>query len=71
MTKACYTAKMNRFFYLRSHVPLICFHVSVCCALLPVATVNEYALKGLDKMEENLPILHQPADKVSQKTVLQ
>ncbi|GLD62308.1 mannose-6-phosphate receptor binding protein 1 [Lates japonicus] len=28
-----------------------------------LATVNEYALKGLDKMEEKLPILHQPADK--------
>lgn len=29
-----------------------------------VATVNEYAMKGLEKMEEKLPILHQPADKV-------
>lgn len=36
------------------------------CAPVSVATVNEYALKGLDKMEEKLPILHQPADKVSQ-----
>ncbi|XP_053286181.1 mannose-6-phosphate receptor binding protein 1 [Pleuronectes platessa] len=34
-----------------------------------LATVNEYALKGLDKMEENLPILHQPADKVVSDTV--
>ena len=35
-----------------------------------VVTVNEYALKGLDKMEEKLPILHQPADKVRQKTMI-
>lgn len=34
-----------------------------------LATVNEYALKGLDKMEEKLPILHQPADKVVSDTV--
>ncbi|XP_054905116.1 mannose-6-phosphate receptor binding protein 1 [Poeciliopsis prolifica] len=34
-----------------------------------LATVNEYALKGLDKMEEKLPILHQPADKVVLDTV--
>lgn len=32
-----------------------------------VATVNQYAMKGLDKMEEKLPILHQPADQVTQK----
>lgn len=30
-----------------------------------VATVNQYAMKGLDKMEEKLPILHQPADQVT------
>ncbi|XP_029355753.1 mannose-6-phosphate receptor binding protein 1 [Echeneis naucrates] len=29
-----------------------------------LATANQYALKGLEKMEEKLPILHQPADKV-------
>uniref|UniRef100_A0A8C3G344 Perilipin n=2 Tax=Cyclopterus lumpus TaxID=8103 RepID=A0A8C3G344_CYCLU len=34
-----------------------------------LATVNEYALKGLDKMEATLPILHQPADKVVSDTV--
>nr|XP_046246985.1 mannose-6-phosphate receptor binding protein 1 isoform X2 [Scatophagus argus] len=34
-----------------------------------LATVNEYAMKGLDKMEEKLPILHQPADKVVSDTV--
>ncbi|XP_078802811.1 mannose-6-phosphate receptor binding protein 1 isoform X4 [Oryzias latipes] len=34
-----------------------------------LATVNEFALKGLDKMEEKLPILHQPADKVVSETV--
>lgn len=34
-----------------------------------LATVNEYALKGLNKMEEKLPILHQPADKVVSDTV--
>ncbi|XP_061593630.1 mannose-6-phosphate receptor binding protein 1 [Cololabis saira] len=34
-----------------------------------LTTVNEYALKGLDKMEEKLPILHIPADKVVSDTV--
>uniref|UniRef100_UPI0037E8785B mannose-6-phosphate receptor binding protein 1 n=1 Tax=Semicossyphus pulcher TaxID=241346 RepID=UPI0037E8785B len=34
-----------------------------------LATVNEYALKGLGKMEEKIPILHQPADKVVSDTV--
>ncbi|KAM9384324.1 mannose-6-phosphate receptor binding protein 1 [Pholidichthys leucotaenia] len=34
-----------------------------------LAAVNEYAMKGLDKMEEKLPILHQPADKVVLDTV--
>lgn len=34
-----------------------------------LATVNEYAMKGLDKMEENIPILHKPADKVVSDTV--
>ncbi|XP_034560620.1 perilipin-3 [Notolabrus celidotus] len=34
-----------------------------------LATVNEYALKGLDKMQEKLPILQQPADKVVSNTV--
>uniref|UniRef100_A0A8C4VRF7 Perilipin n=1 Tax=Gopherus evgoodei TaxID=1825980 RepID=A0A8C4VRF7_9SAUR len=31
-------------------------------------TVNEYACKGLDKLEEKLPILQQPADKVISST---
>ncbi|XP_042339757.1 mannose-6-phosphate receptor binding protein 1 [Plectropomus leopardus] len=34
-----------------------------------LATVNEYAMKGLDKVEEKLPILQQPADKVVSDTV--
>ncbi|XP_028260178.1 mannose-6-phosphate receptor binding protein 1 [Parambassis ranga] len=34
-----------------------------------LVTVNEYAMKGLDKMEEKLLILHQPADKVVSDTV--
>ncbi|XP_072245823.1 mannose-6-phosphate receptor binding protein 1 isoform X2 [Leuresthes tenuis] len=34
-----------------------------------LSTVNEYALKGLEKIEEKLPILHQPADKVVSDTV--
>ncbi|XP_053481953.1 mannose-6-phosphate receptor binding protein 1 isoform X2 [Ictalurus furcatus] len=34
-----------------------------------IAMVNEYAMKGLDKMEENLPVLHQPADKLVSETV--
>ncbi|KAA0714174.1 Perilipin-2 Adipophilin [Triplophysa tibetana] len=33
------------------------------------AMVNEYAMKGLDKVEENLPILQQPADKVVSDTM--
>lgn len=41
--------------------------VNFLCVLVSVATVNEYALKGLDKMEEKLPILHKPADKVREK----
>jgi hypothetical protein len=31
----------------------------------PVTAVSDYALLGLDKMEATLPILQQPADKVS------
>lgn len=34
-----------------------------------LAVVNEYAMKGLDKVEETLPILQQPADKVVSDTV--
>lgn len=34
-----------------------------------IATINEYAMKGLDKVEEKLPILHQPAEKVVSDTV--
>ncbi|NXL34676.1 PLIN3 protein, partial [Glaucidium brasilianum] len=30
-----------------------------------IALVNEYACKGLDQLEENLPFLQQPADKVN------
>ncbi|XP_061457793.1 uncharacterized protein LOC133372749 [Rhineura floridana] len=29
-----------------------------------ISTANEYACKGLDKLEENLPILRQPTDKI-------
>ncbi|XP_071778051.1 mannose-6-phosphate receptor binding protein 1 [Centroberyx gerrardi] len=34
-----------------------------------LAAVNDYAMMGLDKMEEKLPILHQPADKLVSDTV--
>lgn len=34
-----------------------------------IAVVNEYAMKGLEKVEENLPILQQPADKLVSNTV--
>ncbi|XP_018583543.1 mannose-6-phosphate receptor binding protein 1 isoform X2 [Scleropages formosus] len=34
-----------------------------------IAVVNEYAMKGLDKMEQNFPILQQPADKLVSDTV--
>nr|XP_009934918.1 PREDICTED: perilipin-3-like [Opisthocomus hoazin] len=33
-----------------------------------IALVNEYACKGLDQLEENLPFLQQPADKVISNT---
>ncbi|NXG61748.1 PLIN3 protein, partial [Hemiprocne comata] len=33
-----------------------------------IALVNEYACKGLDQLEENLPFLQQPADKVLSDT---
>ncbi|NXO47384.1 PLIN3 protein, partial [Aramus guarauna] len=33
-----------------------------------IALVNEYACKGLDQLEENLPCLQQPADKVISDT---
>ncbi|KAM4628812.1 mannose-6-phosphate receptor binding protein 1 isoform 2-T3 [Polymixia lowei] len=34
-----------------------------------IAAVNDYAMMGLDKMEEKLPILHQPADTLMSSTV--
>lgn len=34
-----------------------------------IAMVNEYAMKGLDKVEEKLPVLQQPADKLVSETV--
>ncbi|XP_056131980.1 mannose-6-phosphate receptor binding protein 1 [Lampris incognitus] len=34
-----------------------------------IATINDYAMMGLDKMEEKLTILHQPADKLVSDTV--
>ncbi|XP_056319777.1 mannose-6-phosphate receptor binding protein 1 [Danio aesculapii] len=34
-----------------------------------IAAVNEYAMKGLEKVEGNLPILQQPADKLVSDTV--
>ncbi|XP_061096245.1 mannose-6-phosphate receptor binding protein 1 isoform X1 [Conger conger] len=34
-----------------------------------IAVVNEYAMMGLDKAEQSIPILHQPADKVMSDTV--
>ncbi|XP_026098785.1 perilipin-3-like [Carassius auratus] len=34
-----------------------------------IAMVNEYAIKGLEKVEENLPVLQQPADKLVSDTV--
>uniref|UniRef100_A0A663FBN0 Perilipin n=1 Tax=Aquila chrysaetos chrysaetos TaxID=223781 RepID=A0A663FBN0_AQUCH len=34
-----------------------------------IALVNEYACKGLDQLEENLPFLQQPADKVNKHIV--
>ncbi|XP_030639981.1 mannose-6-phosphate receptor binding protein 1 isoform X2 [Chanos chanos] len=34
-----------------------------------IAMVNEYAMMGLDKMEQKLPVLQQPADKLVSDTV--
>ncbi|KFU98055.1 Perilipin-3, partial [Pterocles gutturalis] len=34
-----------------------------------VSTANEYACKGLDKLEEKLPILQQPTEKLVTSTV--
>lgn len=45
-------------------VPTGLFLCSFSCV---VAVVNEYAIKGLEKVEENLPILQQPADKVKSR----
>lgn len=33
--------------------------------ILPVAVANTYACKGLDRIEEKLPILNQPTTQVS------
>ncbi|KAK1801272.1 hypothetical protein P4O66_022674 [Electrophorus voltai] len=45
------------------------YHECVFAPVTKVSVVNEYAMKGLDKMEEKLPILHQPADKLVCETV--
>ncbi|KAH0625860.1 hypothetical protein JD844_034196 [Phrynosoma platyrhinos] len=37
---------------------------TLTAAAVTVATANEYACKGLDKLEEKLPILQQPSEKV-------
>lgn len=34
-------------------------------AILSVAVANTYACKGLDRIEEKLPILNQPTEQVS------
>lgn len=48
--------------------PLRAFTVNVC--FLPtVATASEYAHRGLDRLQESLPILQQPTEKVSAKSV--
>lgn len=54
--------------YCKHNIFVISYHfpqqLVFFCAHFLVSVVNEYAMKGLDKMEENLPILHKPADKV-------
>lgn len=64
----------RRFFCLHSYsdttasdLRVITFLFRSRVSVFVVATVNEYALKGLDKMEEKLPVLHQPANQVRQE----
>lgn len=44
--------------------------VKVCFPWHPaVASASEYAHRGLDRLQESLPILQQPTEKVSAKSV--
>lgn len=43
-------------------------HLSVTLPLSSVATVNDLACRGLDKLEEKLPFLQQPSDTVLEMT---
>ena len=56
-------------YYTYSNFNKILNHLCVCVCVIIVSAVNDYAMMGMDKMEENLPILQQPADKVRQNAV--
>lgn len=45
--------------------------LSITLPLSSVATVNDLACRGLDKLEEKLPFLQQPSDTVLETTRLQ
>ena len=48
-----------------SLVPLTSSRFSLPASLSPVATVNDLACRGLDKLEEKLPFLQQPSETVT------
>ena len=48
-----------------SLVPLTSTGFSLPASLSPVATVNDLACRGLDKLEEKLPFLQQPSETVT------
>lgn len=43
-------------------------HLPITLPLPSVATVNDLACRGLDKLEEKLPFLQQPSDMVLEMT---
>ena len=54
--------------YLPRHLPDSPL-LSLFLCLSPVATVNDLACRGLDKLEEKLPFLQQPSEMVQHQTV--
>lgn len=55
-------------------IPLVIAQILTPClsfspSLSPVATVNDLACRGLDKLEEKLPFLQQPSEMVQHQTM--